>query len=42
MKFFLQGLFAVLIVYTIGFFPPLTVAFTAVSIVFMFLVFGKE
>jgi len=41
-KLLFQGIFLFLILYVIGYFPALTVAATAVIIVFLFLVFGKE
>lgn len=41
-KFILFGIIGVIALFVIGFFPPLAVAVTALGIVFMFLVFGKE
>lgn len=41
-KFLLQGIILIISLYLIGFFPALSVSVTALGIVFMFLMFGKE
>ncbi len=41
-KFLSFGILGVIALFVIGSFPPLTVGITALGIVFMFLVFGKE